>query len=196
MAFQKNNDYNEVSDRILEFREKHPEGSLQSDEPIWVRDADGKIIGVTIRCLAYRTPDDPRPGHGTAYEPVPGRTPYTKDSEVQNAETSSWGRALIAVGAADAKKGIASANEVRNRQFTEPEKGRDAQLGKADDELNVVRKRSEIGKALAAKRIPRSNLQQLLDGFDKGYTGLSTINVIEDLTEVAKWVDQQAAADG
>ena len=35
-----------------------------------------------------------------------------------NAETSAWGRALIAVGAADAKRHIASANEVRNRTTT------------------------------------------------------------------------------
>jgi len=51
-----------------------------------------------------------------ASEPVPGKTNFTRDSELMNAETSAWGRALIAVGAADAKRGIASANEVRNRQ--------------------------------------------------------------------------------
>jgi hypothetical protein len=33
-----------------------------------------------------------------------------------NAETSAWGRAIIAVLAADAKKGIASQQEVRNRR--------------------------------------------------------------------------------
>lgn len=46
----------------------------------------------------------------------PGRTPYTLGSELMNAETSAWGRAIIAVGAADSKKGISSAEEVRNRQ--------------------------------------------------------------------------------
>jgi hypothetical protein len=46
----------------------------------------------------------------------PGRTPYTKGSELQNAETSAWGRAIVAVGAADTKKGIASSEEVRNRR--------------------------------------------------------------------------------
>jgi hypothetical protein len=49
-----------------------------------------------------------------AWEVIPGKTPYTKDSEVQNAETSAWGRAIVAVGAATAKK-IASREEVRNR---------------------------------------------------------------------------------
>lgn len=116
MGYEKPKDYVEVQDRIVEFRDKFPDGSLQSDPPEWVRDGKGEVIGVTLRSSAYRTPDDQRPGHGTAYEPFPGKTPYTKGSEVMNAETSAWGRALIAVGAADAKKGIASANEVRNRQ--------------------------------------------------------------------------------
>ena len=43
---------------------------------------------------------------------VPGLTPYTKNSELQNAETSAWGRALVAVLAADTKEGVASADEV------------------------------------------------------------------------------------
>lgn len=55
------------------------------------------------------------PGIGVAWEPFPGRTPYTKDSELMNAETGAWGRAIMAALAADAKKGIASAQEVRNR---------------------------------------------------------------------------------
>jgi hypothetical protein len=35
---------------------------------------------------------------------------------VQNAETAAWGRAIVAVLAADTRKGIASSEEVRNRQ--------------------------------------------------------------------------------
>ena len=60
------------------------------------------------------SPDDPRPGHGTAWEPVPGPTKFTRDSEIQNAETAAWGRAIVAVLAADTKK-IASRQEVQNR---------------------------------------------------------------------------------
>jgi hypothetical protein len=51
-----------------------------------------------------------------AWEIFPGRTPYTRGSELQNAETSAWGRAIIAVGAADAKRGIASRQEVEARR--------------------------------------------------------------------------------
>lgn len=111
-------DYNDVAARIAEFRAKYPEGSLQPAnlaQPFTVMTIGGKERIVVV-AAAYRTPDDPRPGIGMAYEEVPGRTPYTRDSELQNAETSAWGRAIVAALAADTKKGIASAEEVRNRQ--------------------------------------------------------------------------------
>ena len=102
--------YKEVSERIQDFRAQYPDGSLQSE--IVPSPFDGFII---VKGFAYRTADDERPGVGLAWEPVPGKTPYTRDSELQNAETSAWGRAIIAVGASDAQK-VASANEVRNRR--------------------------------------------------------------------------------
>jgi hypothetical protein len=114
--FKLDEGYVEVSERILEFREKYPKGSLQCEIVPVPEPFAGKFLAV--RATAYRTPDDERPGVGLAWEPVPGKTPFTKDSELSNAETSAWGRALIAVGAADAKRGIASANEVRNRKAT------------------------------------------------------------------------------
>jgi hypothetical protein len=63
---------------------------------------------------AYRFPEDPYPADGWAAEPVPGPTSFTKDSELMNAETAAWGRAIAALGFATKK--IASAEEVRNRQ--------------------------------------------------------------------------------
>ncbi len=104
--------YVDVPQRIKEFREKYPEGCLQQVDMQFVN--VGEEMFVVYTAAAYRTPDDPRPGHGTAWEPIPGKTPYTRHSEVQNAETSAWGRAIIAVGAADSSK-IASREEVRNR---------------------------------------------------------------------------------
>ena len=101
--------YVDVAARIAEFYEKYPEGSLQMDPPEWV-EVDGHqfLMG---RAYAYRTPDDVRPGIGTAWEAVPGRTPYTKGSELMNLETSCWGRALAALGIAT-RQGIATAQEV------------------------------------------------------------------------------------
>lgn len=111
-GYQLSSDYNDVPSRIAEFRDKHPLGSLAQADLQFI-DFGGKSW-VVYTAAAYRTPDDAQPGIGTAWEPVPGKTPFTRDSELQNAETAAWGRAIIAVGAADAKR-IASAEEVRNR---------------------------------------------------------------------------------
>ncbi len=107
-------DYIDVATRIVDFREKHPEGSLQQVKWEVVEVAGRPFVAFTA--AAYRTPDDPRPGIGTAWEPVPGPTNFTRDSELQNAETAAWGRAIVAALAADTKPGIASSEEVRNRQ--------------------------------------------------------------------------------
>lgn len=105
-------DYIDVAERILQFKEKHPDGSLQTID--WcVSEVAGKTF-IVYRAAAYRTPDDPRPGHGTAWEPFPGPTSFTKDSELMNAETAAWGRAIVATGIAANRK-IASAQEVKAR---------------------------------------------------------------------------------
>jgi hypothetical protein len=120
-------DYVDVATRIADFRAKYPDGCLQpldTAEPFKVvivngTDRSGDLIGQTFivyTAAAYRTADDPRPGVGCAWEIFPGRTPYTRGSELMNAETSAWGRAIIALGASDSKQGIASREEVRNRQ--------------------------------------------------------------------------------
>jgi hypothetical protein len=107
-------DYIDVATRIIEFREKFPTGSLQQLDLKFI-DFAGKSW-VVYTAAAYRTPDDAKPGVGTAWEPVPGPTRFTKDSEVQNAETAAWGRAMVAALAVDTKTGVASMQEVRNRQ--------------------------------------------------------------------------------
>jgi hypothetical protein len=109
--------YVDVATRMAEFFDKYPEGSLRQAAPPSLMDAGGKTF-VVFTAAAYRTPDDIAPGHGTAWELVPGKTQFTKDSELMNAETSAWGRAILAVGAADSRSGVASKEEVRNRQTT------------------------------------------------------------------------------
>ena len=71
---------------------------------------------IVAKAYAYRTPDDPRPGIGHAQESFPGKTPYTRDSELMNAETSAWGRSIVAVLAADTRRGVASRDEVAARR--------------------------------------------------------------------------------
>jgi len=110
-------DYVDVAERIRTFRDKHPDGSRQPADPTKPYEiiTIGDKTFVVYVAAAYRTPDDTRPGIGTAWEIFPGLTPYTKGSEVQNAESSAWGRAIVASLAADTKK-IASRDEVAARR--------------------------------------------------------------------------------
>ena len=106
-------EYIDVRERMADFFEAYPEGSFQSECQFLQTDGRSAVV---VKAYAFRTPDDPKPGHGLAFEFIPGKTPYTKDSELQNAETAAWGRAVVAVGAGDTKRTpIASREEVRNR---------------------------------------------------------------------------------
>ena len=109
--------YVDVAERIRIFKEQYPTGCLRPfnpAEPFKIMEIGGREFIVYTAC-AYRTPDDAMPAVAVAAEPSIGKTSFTKDSEVMNAETSAWGRAIVACLAADTQK-IASANEVRNRQ--------------------------------------------------------------------------------
>ena len=125
MAFDLDN-YNTVADRIAEFGAKYPDGSLRAKwklvlVPVLTQAKDGSWTTIdrpilVFKAKAYRSQDDKRPGVGHASEPIPGKTPYTKDSEWANGETSAWGRAIVAVLAADTRKGVASRDEVAARR--------------------------------------------------------------------------------
>jgi len=107
-------DYVDVAERVREFYAKYPDGSLQSEVIEMTSDR------VTVKAWAYRTPDDQRPGIGHSWLAVPGSTSFTRGSEIENAETSAWGRALAGLGFAT--KQIASREEVQNRQPPATEK--------------------------------------------------------------------------
>ncbi len=98
-------DYVTVAERIGAFYAENPTGSLQSE---LIELSDSRVV---IRGLAYRTPEDIRPGVGTASMHIPGRTPFTIGSEVENTETSAWGRAIAALGF-EVKRGIATTEDV------------------------------------------------------------------------------------
>jgi hypothetical protein len=109
--------YQSVAERIKIFREKYPEGSLcplNAEKPFEIVTVNNGAF-VAVAAVAMRNHNDMAPGMGLAWCPIPGRDQYTRDSEIQNAQTSAWGRAIIAVLAADASK-IASAEEVRSAE--------------------------------------------------------------------------------
>lgn len=111
------NDYIDVPARIAQFKADHPKGTLQT---LHLRDVEiGGQWFIEAKAIALRDPEDTAPGIAYSREQFPGKTPYTKMSEAENAETSAWGRALAALGYAtklDGSPGIANGEAVRNRR--------------------------------------------------------------------------------
>lgn len=91
-------DYAEVKDRIAVFYERYPEGNLATVSVDFVTTQMDKAGGVLVRAQAWRNPEDSMPASGTGWCPIPGSTKFEQHREVQNAETSAWGRTLEAMG--------------------------------------------------------------------------------------------------
>jgi hypothetical protein len=107
--------YKTVPERIAEFAEKYPDGRLRQVSVEFLRDFGG-ADWIVYTAAALREEGDKRPGHGTAWERVPGLTNFTRNSEMQNAETSAWGRAIVATLAADTSKSdIATLEDKQSR---------------------------------------------------------------------------------
>lgn len=113
--------YIDIAERIRTFAEKYPDGRLRPADPKkpYTIEQVGDSTFVVYVAAAHRDESDRLPGIGIAWEPFPGKTQFTKDSELQNAETSAWGRAIVAALAADTQRGVASKQEVRNRHDDE-----------------------------------------------------------------------------
>jgi hypothetical protein len=103
-------DYVEVKDRIAMFYAAWPDGRLVTDRAeMWLEVDPPRVV---VKALAYRTADDPHPGVGWSWMQLPGSTSYTRGSELENTETSAWGRAIGSLGIGIGKS-IASGDEVR-----------------------------------------------------------------------------------
>lgn len=176
--------YVDVAERIRLFRDRYPEGSLQPANLAtpWEIVTIGDKTFLVYIAAAYRHPDDPRPGIGMAWEPFPGRTPYTKDSELMVAETSAWGRAIKAALLDDRSK-VASLDEVRAR--------RSADQHPASEATSPVERRQggagTDGPKMAsdaAKRFLRTLAKER--GYDLPDLGSMTARDAYDLTEKLK----------
>jgi len=139
MAFDLSN-YVDVATRIRQLREKHPDAVLRPANPAEpfriVEIGDREFIIYTAAC--YRSPNDPMPAIAVAAEPVIGSSSFTRNSEVMNAETSAWGRAIMAALAVD-EPHIASREEVENRRNDEPQQRKTAAPSQSDIAEQIVR---------------------------------------------------------
>lgn len=111
-------DYIDVAERLRAWYEAYPNGRIETSI---LAHTDNRV---TVKALAYRgdfaevDPKDrpynyeERPaGIGHASMAIPGSTPYTRGSELENCETSAVGRALVMAGLP--AKRVASNDEIR-----------------------------------------------------------------------------------
>lgn len=136
-------DYIEVPERIAKFKEAYPEGSLTGSFEF---KQVGKDLLIVYTAQAYRHERDKHPGLGTATEPYPGKTQFTRGSEIMNAETSAWGRALVAVGVLASNK-IASAHEIRMAKERKTQEAPEVELLSDEkvDEIAAQVKEANVG---------------------------------------------------
>lgn len=101
-------DYVPVAERLERFYERYPEGRVTTS----IVQHDLETGFVLMRAEVYRNPDDAQPAStGHAFE-VRSESYVNKTSYVENAETSSVGRALAMLGF-EVKRGIASREELQ-----------------------------------------------------------------------------------
>jgi hypothetical protein len=145
MAF-KLDGYVTVNERLTMALERWPELRVVEAPPKVVQVGDSTFIEVTI--TVWRDPSDTIPCTAAAWESIPGRSPYTRDSEMMNASTSALGRALGLMGIGTAGS-ISTADEVINRQYDREMAGHDIKRTKAGEAATRPSKPFEADSAPA-----------------------------------------------
>ena len=124
MAFDLS-EYVDVKTRLNQALALYPQLRIVEHRPEITQVGDQLFIECSV--TVSRDPDDPIPVTAYIFEPYPGKTTFTKNSEQANGATSVLGRALGYMGMG-IDKSIASSNEVLGRQ----------QAAEDDDRTKVV----------------------------------------------------------
>ena len=141
-------DYVDVPARMRMVHEKFPDVRIVEHEPRIITIGDKLYIQVKVQ--AWRSPDDQHPCIAYCWEPFPGDTPYTRDSEQMNAATSALGRlAALLLPGAFAKQ--ASANEVLHRAGP-PRQARVPAVGGPDPWDNDAEHKQAINDIIVRER--------------------------------------------
>lgn len=110
------NGYVMVSERHAAFVKDYPEGVIKTSLQFLSYDNAEQqglcVVGAEVwKDRKAAVAGEPADGTGLSSMPIPGVTSFTKNSEVENTETSAIGRALAAIGY-HAKESMASAEEI------------------------------------------------------------------------------------
>lgn len=164
-------DYVPVAERLERFYERYPDGRITTA----IVQHDLETGFVLMRAEVYRGPDDAQPAStGHAFE-VRGDSYVNKTSYVENAETSSVGRALAMLGF-EVKRGIASREELQKTARMQTERSAPAAERPAKSQAQAPA--AAVAAAEGADHLDRDILQaaQAL-----GY----------DAAKVRKWVNNK-----
>ena len=144
--------YVDVATRIKILLERYPNASITCSAPRVIN--MGERVFIEVQARIDTNDGSGRVSEAAAWEPYPGRTNFTRDSEMMNAETSAVGRAcgLLGIGL---DKSVASLDEVRVRRAEESgvvihaTAGRRAQQEGPREAPSAVRSPSEAPKRTA-----------------------------------------------
>ena len=186
MSYQQDPDYIEVPERIIAFYQQYPDGRITGTEmPYSITIGEQEFV--VFHARAYRTPDDPHPGDGWAWEPVPGTTPFTRNSELMNAQTAAIGRAIVGVGLLASRK-IASAEEVRNRQAEkEPAEAKPKKAPRISAKM--------VDELLPAVRSWRDDHPEMRDDLKLQFVKLGVNSPDKELKDVSAQLPNKKAVD-
>jgi hypothetical protein len=134
--------YTTVNERIIQFYDKYPQGIISTHQATIM--ALGESTFISVIAEVFPSPEA-LPLRAEAWEVFPGKTPYTRDSEMMNAATSAIGRALMQLGIG-IEKAAASKEEVQARATPEaagwkskPQGMRDA-IPASEKQISAVKK--------------------------------------------------------
>jgi hypothetical protein len=174
-------DYVPVAERLEKFYERFPDGRITTS----IVEHNLESGFVLMRAEVYRSPDDASPAAtGHAFE-VRGESYVNKTSYIENAETSSVGRALAMLGF-EVKRGIASREELQ--KTTRMESAAPPTKAKADAATKTPPPATATTRAPAtAPPAPADEPQIDLDGEILEAAGVLGY----DASKVRKWVNQK-----
>jgi hypothetical protein len=167
-------DYVPVAERLEKFYERFPDGRITTS----IVEHNLESGFVLMRAEVYRSPDDAQPAAtGHAFE-VRGESYVNKTSYVENAETSSVGRALAMLGF-EVKRGIASREELQKTARMQP-----AAPAAAPAE------RATKGQPAAAAQPPSSRAADESSDLDRDILEAAG-SLGYDAAKVRKWINQK-----
>jgi len=189
MAF-KLDGYVTVNERLTMALERWPELRVVEAPPKVVQVGDSTFIEVTI--TVWRDPSDTIPCTAAAWESIPGRSPYTRDSEMMNASTSALGRALGLMGIGTAGS-ISTADEVINRQYDREMAGHDIKRTKAGEAPRSPSKPPEADSAPTSgqkRQKPTDKMLSFLSVLEKRKGATASPEAREDFDACRSEIDR------